>query len=138
MAELTDEQLQAAEARGQELLQTEPRARAARYDRKSGQITIDLINGCTYIFPARLVQELSGASPEDLATIKIEGMGFNLNWPNLGADLYVPALVAGVFGTRQWMRQALARQAGQTKSPAKAAAARANGRKGGRPPKLRV
>ena len=39
----------------------------------------------------------------------------------------------GVFGTRAWMMSELARRAGQTKSKAKAAAARANGRKGGRP-----
>jgi hypothetical protein len=35
--------------------------------------------------------------------------------------------------SRAWMASELARRAGQTKSPAKAAAARTNGRKGGRP-----
>jgi hypothetical protein len=33
--------------------------------------------------------------------------------------------VSGIFGTRAWMARELARVAGQTKSPAKAAAARA-------------
>jgi len=45
----------------------------------------------------------------------------------------VPGLLMGVFGTRAWMASELARRAGQAKSPAKAAAARVNGRKGGRP-----
>lgn len=40
----------------------------------------------------------------------------------------------GVFGTRKWMSE-LARRAGRATSPAKAAAARANGAKGGRPRK---
>jgi len=62
-------------------------------------------------------------------------MGLNLHWPKLDADLYVPALVAGVFGTRDWMRKAIARQAGSSTSAAKAAAAPENGRKGGKPRK---
>ena len=63
----------------------------------------------------------------------IDGVGFNLHWPALDADLYVPALVAGVFGTRDWMAKEWARTAGSATSPTKAAAARANGAKGGRP-----
>lgn len=98
-------------------------------------MTVELVNGCTCIFPSRLVQDLCDASPEDLGSVDVDGMGFNLHWPRLDADLYVPALVTGVFGTRDWMKTALARQAGSTTSTAKAAAARANGRKGGRPRK---
>lgn len=135
MAHPTDAASAAAEARGQALLETEPRAMSARYDRATGRVTVDLVNGCTYIFPTCLVQDLSDADPDDLATIEVDGMGFNLHWPRLDADLYVPALVAGVFGTRDWMKRALARQAGRATSATKAAAARENGRKGGRPRK---
>lgn len=138
MADLTDAEFRAAHDRGLKMLETEPRATAAGYDRKTGRVTIDLMNGCTYIFPAHLVQDLSDADPDDLSAIEVDGLGFNLHWPRLDADLYVPALVAGVFGTRDWMSKALARQAGRSTSPAKAAASRANGRKGGRPPKLRA
>jgi hypothetical protein len=46
-------------------------------------------------------------------------------------DYSVPGLVAGIFGTARWM----AARAGRAGSPAKAAAARANGAKGGRPRK---
>lgn len=135
MDNLTDAQFEAAEARGRVALETEPRATAARYNRKTGRVTVDLMNGCTYVFPSHLVQDLSDASPDDLDTIEVDGLGFNLHWPKLDADLYVPALVAGVFGTRDWMSKAMARQAGRSKSPAKVAAARANGAKGGRPKK---
>ena len=135
MAHPNDAEFTAAEARGQAMLETEPRATSARYDRKTGRVTLELVNGCSYIFPTCLVQDLSDASPDDLASIEVDGMGFNLHWPRLDADLYVPALVAGVFGTRDWMRKALARQAGSATSAAKAAAARENGRKGGRPRK---
>ena len=135
MAHLTDAEFTAAEAHGKATLETEPRATSARYDRKTGRVTVDLVNGCTYMFPTQLVQELSEASPDALEAVEVDGVGFNLHWPKLDADLYVPALVAGVFGTRDWMNKALARQAGRATSAAKSAAARANGTKGGRPRK---
>jgi len=135
MVNMTDAQLKKAEARGRKMLETEPRASGAHYDQATGRVVIDLVNGCTYAFPAQLVQDLRGASPDALAGVKVDGLGFNLHWPALDADLYVPALVSGVFGTRSWMTRELARVAGQTTSPAKAAAARSNGAKGGRPRK---
>lgn len=135
MGNPTEAQFEAAEARGRAALETEPRATAARYDRKTGRITVDLVNGCTYVFPSHLVQDLSGASPDDLASVEVDGVGFNLHWPKLDVDIYVPALVAGVFGTKDWMTKAMARQAGRSKSPVKTAASRANGAKGGRPKK---
>lgn len=118
------------------MLDSEPRATSACYDRASGRIVLDLVNGCSYAFPVHLVQELQGAHSEQLSTLSIDGAGFNLHIPALDVDLYVPALVAGIFGTREWMGRELARRAGQVTSPAKAAAARANGAKGGRPRKL--
>jgi hypothetical protein len=126
---------EAAEARGRDMLRTEPRAVAARYDETTGRVTVDLVNGCSYAFPAHHVQDLHDAKDEDLANIEVDGAGFNLHWPTLDVDLHVPALIAGVFGTRDWMARELARMAGQTSSPAKAAAARSNGAKGGRPRK---
>jgi hypothetical protein len=135
MAHVIDAQLKTAEERGREVLETEPRALAARYDRTTGRVVVDLVNGCTYAFPADLVQDLQGANADALANVEVDGVGFNLHWPALDADLYVPALVSGIFGTSSWMTRALARAAGQATSPAKASAARSNGAKGGRPRK---
>lgn len=133
-----ESQLAAAEARGRDLLKSELRAAAARYDRASGRVIIDLTNGCSYAFPTNLVQDLQGASDDDLAAVEVDGMGFNLHWPSLEVDLLTPALVSGLFGTRAWMTRELARVAGRATSPAKTAAARANGAKGGRPRKATV
>lgn len=130
----SDAQAKAAEARGRALQATEPQAVAASFDPATSRIVIDLSNGASFAFPSRLVERLEKATPEQLAEVEIAGAGFGLYWPSLDEDVYVPALLSGVFGTKTWMRE-LARRAGQSTSPAKAAAARANGAKGGRPRK---
>ena len=60
--------------------------------------------------------------------------GFGLHWEKLDADLSIPARVVGIFGSQSWMRE-LARRGGAATSVNKAAAARANGTKGGPPQK---
>ncbi|WP_374532253.1 DUF2442 domain-containing protein [Phenylobacterium sp.] len=131
MAELTDADIDAALARGRSARASEPRAAKARYDRKTGRVVVELTNGCTFAFPPRLVQGLETAADDQLAAIEILGQGYGLHWEALDVDISVPGLMAGIFGTKAYM----ARLAGQAKSPAKAAAARANGAKGGRPRK---
>ena len=131
----SDSQIAAAEARGRELRETTPYAVTARYDPRGGKVVIDLNNEATFAFPPSLSQDLQGASSEDLARIEITPSGFGLYWPALDADISIPGLLAGRFGTKAWMSE-LARRAGSVSSPAKAAAARANGAKGGRPRKV--
>ena len=131
MVELTDSQLEAALERGRQAQLSEPRAVKAHYSKARRRIVVDLNNGCTFAFPPDTVQGLQDATPEQLAQVQILGRGFGLHWEDLDADLSVPGLLAGIFGTKAFM----ARQAGKVKSPAKAAAARANGMKGGRPRK---
>jgi hypothetical protein len=138
MAIMSDKQFDQAEAAGREVMAIAPRASSARYDGRSGRVVLELLSGCAYAFPARLMQDLQGAGDADLQVIEIDKTGLNLHWPTLEVDLYVPALVSGIFGTRAWMTSELARVAGGTKSPAKSAAARANGAKGGRPRKSAV
>ncbi len=132
---LTKREFDRAVARGQQRLLTEPQASSARYDRRTGRVLVELTNGCSFMFPARSLQGMAGATDAELADIEIMGLGYGLHWPALDADFTVPGLLMGVFGTRAWMASELARRAGQTTSKAKAAAARANGRKGGRPRK---
>jgi hypothetical protein len=131
MAVMTDAQIDAALRRGQDARQYEPRASAARYDRCPDRVIVELTNGCTFTFPPRLVQGLHSATADQLAQVEILGAGSGLHWEALDADLSIPGLLAGLFGTKAYM----ARRAGQATSSAKAAAARANGAKGGRPRK---
>ncbi len=130
--------IEAAQQRGKALLRVEPRAAAARFDRKTGRIVVELTNGCTFAFPARHAQGLEEADDVALAEVEILGRGAGLHWERLDVDLSVPGLIAGLFGTKAWMDRQRAAHAGSATSPEKAAAARENGKKGGRPPKQRV
>lgn len=131
MTHWTDTQFAEADAAGVARLAAEPHATAAHYDPTTGLISVDLSNGCTFAFPARTVQGLEHASDAELATVAPLGAGFALEW-SLDVQVTLAGLLAGVFGTARYMAE-LARKGGGMKSPAKAAAARANGERGGRP-----
>jgi hypothetical protein len=124
-----------AERRGEWLLRSEPRAKHARYDRKTGRVLVELTNGCSFAFPARRAQRLEDAGDEELAQVTILGLGLGLHWERLDVDLSVPCLLAGLFGTKAWLDRERAARAGSARSAAKAAAARLNGARGGRPRK---
>lgn len=134
---LTDEELTAqfrsASARTRERLKREPHAVRAQYDRDRDVVVIELKSGAYFAFPPRLVQGLKGGSAEELAEVEVTPMG-DLHWERLDADMSVLALLQGTFGSKAWMRE-LARSGGRSRSAAKVRAARANGKKGGRPRK---
>ena len=131
MAELTDAEIEAALGRGEYAHKTEPRAISVRFDRRTRDVVVKLRNGAIARIPARLLQGLDKATERQLAEVEMQQDGYGLRWPSLDIDLSVPGLLAGIFGTQVHM----AKLAGQTKSAAKAAAARRNGSKGGRPRK---
>ncbi len=114
--------------------ETGPRAVAARYEKASRRVIVDLSNGCAFVFPVDMAQGIAGAEDESLAEIEVWPGGEGLHWERLDADLGVPQLLAGIMGSRAWMKE-LARRGGQSRSEAKSAAARENGKKGGRPRK---
>ena len=111
------------------------RATSARYDRPTGRIVMELRNGYLYGFPTISIPELAKASAKQLAAVEVSPGGFGLHWEELDADLSVSGLLLSSLGRKEKLTE-LARLAGRTKTPAKAAASRANGAKGGRPRKV--
>ena len=131
---ITEQELKQAETR-MSLVREAGYAVSARYDRRRSRIVVALNTGVELAFPTRLAEGLSGASPEHLGDIEISPAGLGLHWPRLDTDLYVPALLQGVFGSKSWMARQLGAEGGRARTVAKVAASRENGRKGGRPKK---
>jgi hypothetical protein len=124
-----------ANNRGKEMRATIPHAVAARYERSSRRIVIRLSSNLELSFSPRDAQGLERASPSQLDKIEISPSGFGLHFPRLDADIYVPGLLEGFLGSKRWMASRLGEAGGKATSPAKKAAARANGKLGGRPRK---
>ena len=100
---LSDSRIRQAEKRMQVRMKSTARAIAARYDRRASRIVVSLDNGLELAFPPRLAEGLAGAKPADLAVMEISPTGLGVHWPRLDADLSLPALMSGVFGSRRWV-----------------------------------
>jgi hypothetical protein len=98
-----ESQFAAATERGRIAFATKPRARAARYESKSGLLIIDLANGATFTVPARLLQRLETATDGQIAEVEVGGVGFGLHWEALDADHLVESLLNGRFGSNRYM-----------------------------------
>ena len=117
---------------GRRAARTEPRAARATYHAKDNVLHIELTNGAQISVPLKLIPVLKRASPSEVRSVEVLGRGGGLHWEALDVDLSVPGLVSSVFAGPEWMAE-LGRVGGRRSSAAKAAAARRNGRKGGRP-----
>ncbi|MFN3854143.1 MAG: DUF2442 domain-containing protein [Phreatobacter sp.] len=96
-----------------------PRPLSQRCDRRSKKIAVALDTGST----SPSGPNTPRASPEDLAAVTVSPLG--LQWEKLDADLSIAGLLAGRLGSARWMASLMGAKAGRARSPAKAAAARA-------------
>lgn len=122
-----------ANQRAQYLRARIPRALSAHYDQKTGRIVVHLSSKVIVSFPPGDVEGLRDARPSQLKTIELSPSGFGIHFPAVDADLHVPSLLEGFLGSKTWMASSLGRIGGRSKSKAKKAASRANGKLGGRP-----
>ncbi len=128
---LTDGQIRRAEQAMRERM-AGPRAIGVRYDRRRRRVVVSLNNGLELAFPPELAEGLDGAEPADLAKIEITPTGLGLHWSRLDADISVPGLLDGVFGSRRWMAGLTHRKPGRARAAAKATAPSVNGARGQR------
>lgn len=135
---LTDEEFERANKRAQARKAKFPAARSAHYDKVRGKVVVVLANDVELAFPPASAQGLENATAAQLKDIQVCAAGSGLYFPKLDADLYVPALLEGVMGSRKWMAARLGAKGGSARSSEKSAASRENGRLGGRPRSTRV
>ena len=132
---VSEEDFEQANRRGADAVRKWPLATHARYDRRRRRVIIKLNNGLELSFQPRTMQGLETATPDHLDTIEISPAGLGLYFPKVDADLYLPGLFEGHLGSENWDARRLGTLGGSSRSAAKAAAARKNGQRGGRPRK---
>jgi hypothetical protein len=114
--------------------QVEPRAQAVEY--AHGYLAITLMDGVRVMIPVKNVRELDGLSDEQLRKVAPSPSGEGIAWDESDIHISVPGLIWELFGSPEITRKAVtenARRAASTKTEARSQAARANGKKGGRP-----
>ncbi len=138
MQSISETDIDRAVAAGRAAADSEFRTRSVRYLADRDMVEIVTTRGAGLLVPRRWIGALAGVAPQHLAgldvwpdgsAIEIAALDIQISVHGLLTEL-LPALLpagalAGLFASR----------GGQSTSPAKKATARANGRKGGRPPK---
>ena len=116
---VTAKVFRAANERGRRLRRKTPPAVAARHDRKTGRIVVSLSSGVDISFSPSNAEGLENATPSQLDAIEITPSGLGIYFPKLDADLYLPALLEGMLGSRKWMAAKLGAMGGKSTSAAK-------------------
>lgn len=128
------ERFAAARARGGTRAEDPSAVVDARYDSGSDAVLLEFRGGGSMTIPRRFIPDLEGRSVAALEAVSVSAAGDALLWVSIDADVYVPGLVERAFGHRLFAASA-GQRGGRQRSKAKAAAARRNGAKGGRPRK---
>lgn len=127
----TDAEIDAALERST-ILDREPLAETVEHIQDLNLLIVSLSNRRRLVLPIEDVQGLGRATPEQIRNYELLGRGTGISFPDLDVDLYLPALIEGVYGNRRWMAR-LGRKGGKAKTAAKRLASQRNGAKGGRP-----
>jgi hypothetical protein len=105
----------------------------ASYDQASDTVHLSFRGGGSMAIPRAIIPDLEGQK-SSLEAVSVSRAGDALSWRSLDIDVYLPGLVERAFGNRLFAA-ATGRRGGRRRTNAKAAAARRNGAKGGRPRK---
>lgn len=86
-----------ATRRGEEDLRKRPWATSVKYDRRTRRLIVRLKNGIILNVPVKLVPELKGMKPDDLAKVSVLGAGFDLDWEQPDIQVSIEWLLTGIF-----------------------------------------
>jgi hypothetical protein len=101
------------------------------FDCAGDRVVAELSTGATISVPRCAIPAFRAARPEELADLAVDAAGYSIWSSKADVGLQIEGLVEAASGVA--VRDVAAHTLGRSKSSAKAAAARANGAKGGRP-----
>jgi hypothetical protein len=129
----TDAEIDAAVSAARNRGKAAIRILEASFNLERDAITIVLSNGSEISVPRRAIRGLDKRSPSDLMDLEAQSSGFSVRSKRGDTGIRLECILEAVAGPS--IVSIAAAIAASHKSPAKAAAARVNGRKGGRPGK---
>lgn len=135
---ISDAEYAAALAAGRMEAKTEIRARAVRYVSDRDAVEIMTARNAGFLIPRQWIGALHEVPPEDLAKLEVWPDGSAIELEDRDIHISVDGLMAAVLPAMLPTRAVaaiFASHGGKATSDAKRSSARANGRKGGRPPK---
>lgn len=110
-----------------------PTLKRVSYAPSKDIVTLSLASDRIVQIPRRSIKELRGLSERQMRALHPDNAGATLSQRELDIDIYLPGLLANVFGIKP--AAMLGKAGGSKTSPAKRRASQANGRLGGRPRK---
>ena len=122
----------------QEWLHSPGATKNAQYNQQTQVLEIELNNGVMVSIPKILIKELRDKADQEIKTVTVEPLREGLDWEEMDIHICSLGLIFDVLNNEDFAKQYkgyLSKIGGQSKSEAKARAARENGKKGGRPPK---
>jgi hypothetical protein len=128
----TDAQIDAAIKHARENKKAGTRILAAHFDRASDTIVVKLSTKATVMVPRTAIPGFASIDPRQLADLTRQSSGLSVWSKAADAGLRIETLLQIAAGPALTTAGGIL---GRTSTPAKAAAARTNGRKGGRPRK---
>ena len=136
MAEITgygEREHRVAEHRGAELVQQPTALIAATFDEAERAVRLRFRNGTELAVPVSEIAEIAQIPLAKLRAVAASPLGDGLIFNDADVAIYVPGLLRDLFGGA--FAGALGKRGGLARTAAKVAAARKNGKKGGRPRK---
>lgn len=101
----TDAEIDAAIRQARIYEKYDQRVDRVTYSERTDRFLLRLENGAAHSIPRGLLQGLTKASKSDLENIELLGRGTGLYWRALDVSHSVSGLLAGVFGSVNWMNQ---------------------------------
>ncbi|MDA8232699.1 MAG: DUF2442 domain-containing protein [Magnetospirillum sp.] len=132
-----DEDLARAVELGRQRMATEFRAASVRYDAARDTVELSMVDGWGLVFERRAVSQFAEVPPEEMARLEVSPVGTGLLLDARDIHVNVHGLVTS-FISPHLMASTLGRKGGASSSDAKKRSSRENGRKGGRPKKVKA